>query len=621
MNTKKTKRDRKIERMIASVDALIENARALEAGYAEVLDRVHPAYQKSARNLVHYRAVRQYDLRKLQKQLGYLGLSRLGKAEEHVMANLLMTRSILQGFIKAKKLKIKKADLTFKQAPKLLTANTKALLGYRSKGRRVRIMVTLPSQAAEDGALVHDLLASGMNSVRINCAHDSPEAWEKMVGHVEAAREKVRKNCKICMDLAGPKIRTGIMTPGPQVAHFRPDRDMLGRVTHPALVWLGPPDVCSRDDADAFLPVPEDWVARVRKGDIVRFEDTRGQSRALRITDKDEDGRWAQCRKTAYVMTGTMLFRGEESDGVPVGELPPLEQRITLKPGDVLILHKDPSPGEPAVYADDGRLEKPAHLSVTAPEVFGRVHPGERVLFDDGKIGGVIEEVAPDELFVEITHAKAGRARLGADKGINFPDTDLQIRGLTDKDKRDLAFVAAHADVVNMSFVNTPQDVEDLQAEIARHDAADRLGIILKIETRQGFDNLTEILLAAMQTYPVGVMIARGDLAIECGWESMARIQEEILSLCEAAHVPDIWATQVLENLAKKGQPSRAEITDAATAQRAECVMLNKGPHILSAIRMLDTILKSTEAYQEKKAPMLPVLDVHEPEPVEHHGS
>ncbi|MBT8401942.1 MAG: pyruvate kinase, partial [Rhodothermia bacterium] len=82
-----------------------------------------------------------------------------------------------------------------------------------------------------------------------------------------------------------------------------------------------------------------------------------------------------------------------------------------------------------------------------------------------------------------------------------------------------------------------------------------------------------------------------------------------------------IWATQVLENLTKKGQPSRAEITDAATAQRAECVMLNKGPHILSAIRMLDTILKATEEYQEKKAPMLPVLDVPESELVEDHPS
>jgi len=103
-------------------------------------------------------------------------------------------------------------------------------------------------------------------------------------------------------------------------------------------------------------------------------------------------------------------------------------------------------------------------------------------------------------------------------------------------------------------------------------------------------------------------MIARGDLAIECGWGNMARIQQEILRICEAAHLPDIWATQVLENLAKKGLPSRAEITDAALSQQAECVMLNKGDHIFEAIQLLDKIIRDTEDYQDKMAPLSPEL-------------
>ena len=111
-----------------------------------------------------------------------------------------------------------------------------------------------------------------------------------------------------------------------------------------------------------------------------------------------------------------------------------------------------------------------------------------------------------------------------------------------------------------------------------------------------------------MQSYPQGVMIARGDLAIEGGWKNLAGMQEEIMRLCESAHVPIIWATQVLETLSKKGIPSRAEITDAAAAQQAECVMLNKGPHIVKSIKLLDTIMKSQEAYHKKKAPMLPKL-------------
>jgi pyruvate kinase len=107
-----------------------------------------------------------------------------------------------------------------------------------------------------------------------------------------------------------------------------------------------------------------------------------------------------------------------------------------------------------------------------------------------------------------------------------------------------------------------------------------------------------------MEHYPIGVMIARGDLAVEVGWQRLAEVQEEILKICAASHIPDIWATQVLETLAKKGRPSRAEITDAAMAQRADCIMLNKGPHILSAIKMLDNIIRIMQnSKSSKKSP------------------
>jgi pyruvate kinase len=129
--------------------------------------------------------------------------------------------------------------------------------------------------------------------------------------------------------------------------------------------------------------------------------------------------------------------------------------------------------------------------------------------------------------------------------------------------------------------------------------------LVLKIETRHGFEHLPGLLLAAMAGPAMGVMIARGDLAVECGFERLAELQEEILWICEAAHVPTIWATQVLENLSKSGMPSRAEITDAAMGERAECVMLNKGPHCAAAVAMLDDILVRMEAHQRKKRSLL----------------
>ena len=168
--------------------------------------------------------------------------------------------------------------------------------------------------------------------------------------------------------------------------------------------------------------------------------------------------------------------------------------------------------------------------------------------------------------------------------------------------------MARHADVVNFSFVNTRADVEELIHELDKHGVRDQLSIILKIETQRAFDNLNEILLTAMQVKYIGVMIARGDLAVETGWDHIGKVQREILSICSAAHIPVVWATQVLESMAKKGLPSRSEITDATSSLNAECVMLNKGLYINDAIQLLDQILSDMERYQEKSEAMLPQL-------------
>jgi pyruvate kinase len=116
------------------------------------------------------------------------------------------------------------------------------------------------------------------------------------------------------------------------------------------------------------------------------------------------------------------------------------------------------------------------------------------------------------------------------------------------------------------------------------------------------------MLFASLGWPAAGVMIARGDLAVECGFERMAEVQEEVLWACEAAHLPVVWATQVLETLARTGRPSRAEITDAAMGVRAECVMLNKGPHIVAAVTALADILCRMQAHQSKKRPLLRAL-------------
>jgi pyruvate kinase len=200
-------------------------------------------------------------------------------------------------------------------------------------------------------------------------------------------------------------------------------------------------------------------------------------------------------------------------------------------------------------------------------------------------------------------------ARLRPEKGINLPDTDLDTPALTAKDLEDLQFLVHHVDMVGLSFVRSDQDIQTLEREL-NHLSASHVGIVLKIENRQAFENLPQLLLASLRSPPDGVMLARGDLAAEVGFGRLAEVQEEVIWLCEAAHIPVIWATQVLENLARRGAPSRAEVADVVMSGRAECVMLNKGPYVVEAVRFLSSLLERMEAHRRKSRIMLRRLSI-----------
>jgi len=228
----------------------------------------------------------------------------------------------------------------------------------------------------------------------------------------------------------------------------------------------------------------------------------------------------------------------------------------------------------------------------------------------------VIKRASRQQMEVVITGASKGGSKLRSDKGINLPDTNIHLPALTEKDLSDLRFAVAKADMIGLSFVRRPDDIRQLAKRMAELGASG-VGIVLKIENRMAFEQLPEILLAGMQSPPLGIMVARGDLAVEVGFERLAEVQEEMLWLCEAAHAPVIWATQVLENLAQTGKPSRAEVTDAAMSSRAECVMLNKGPHVIEAVRFLDNVLERMQRHQQKKRSMLRKLSISEIGPPE----
>ena len=605
-----------MKNLIQQIVALRQDMLEVERRHVATAGSPHRNYEVSQRNLLHYLALRSHDLRPLQHELAVLGLSSLGRVESHVLASIDAVLRALRSLDGETVLRAKpESPLNFESGSQLLELHSRTLLGSSPPRRTVRIMVTLPSEAENDYTLIHSLLKQGMDVARINCAHDNPAVWERMIRHIRRAEKAQGRVCRILMDLCGPKLRTGPVEGGPAVVKLRPERDMLGTVIHPARVWMTPwnKPVSAPTQTDASLPVRYRWVSKLNVGDRIRFKDIRGARRSMTVVDVTSEGCWAELSKTAYITPGVVLTQRDadrkEKDGTAVGDFPLSPGSIDLANGDVLILTRHLRPGRGATRDRGGRVLSPARIACTLPEIFGDVQTGEHVWFDDGKIGGIIEKVEHDRIFVRITRTKVGGEKLRSDKGINLPDSALNLPALTKKDLEDLQFVAKHADMVGLSFAQNANDV-DLLLERLNQLSRNDLGIVLKVETRRGFEHLPSMLLAGMKSSSLGVMIARGDLAVECGFERMAEVQEEILWICEAAHCPVIWATQVLENLAKEGIPSRAEITDAAMGHRAEAVMLNKGPHILRAVETLDDILQRMEAHQIKKQSMMRELNL-----------
>jgi pyruvate kinase len=464
----------------------------------------------SALNLAQYLVLRRYDLRDIQAALMPWGLSSLGRIEARVMPNLdavIATLKVICGENITEPPNRPPIEAFF-EGNRLLRQHTEELFGATSLCHSVRIMVTLPTEAATNYELVREIVRRGASCMRINCAHDTPEIWQHMIDHIRQAEQENGTCCKIMMDLAGLKIRTGsVFAPLGKKRVFRGDHILLTRC------------VCE----------PEN----------------------------------------------------KEESGEPIEA--PVENFQTC---------------------------------CTAPEIIDLLEMNAPVYIDDGKIRTrVVDTRYPlsngqSGLLLQVTHASPKGVKLRPQKGLNFPNTILPFSPLTTKDLCDLDFIAVHADIIGYSFVQRATDIELLQQELNRRSRASlpSPAIVAKIETAIAVGNLPELIIHAAGKQSFGVMIARGDLAVEIGYQRLTEIQEEILWLCEAAHVPVIWATQVLESLVKKGMPSRGEMTDAAMSERAECVMLNKGPFIAEAITILNDVLTRMEAHQLKKTPQLRAL-------------
>lgn len=431
-----------------------------------------------ARNLAHYLALRGHDLIALQLRLSAYGLSSLGRSEADVMTALDALLATLRRLC---------GDAADYPARAATGAGEDALIhacdqifGACDSARHTRIMATLPSEAATDAGLVSALIDAGMDCARINCAHDDAAAWSRMIDNVRAASRRLGRNCRVLMDIAGPKLRI----------------------------------------------------------------------EAVRAPEKHR-----------------------------------------LHPGE-----------RPRLVAHLDKHSGPIAFSLNFPQVIAQLRPGAEISFDDGKAAGRIVSADDKGADIDIVAARAKGMRLKPDKGVNLPSIDLDLPPLTSKDLADLDLIAREADLVGFSFVQRVEDVLLLQAELAaRRDGQAAQALVLKIETPLAIRNLPRLIVESAARHPTAVMIARGDLAVEVGFARLSEMQEEILWLCEAAHIPVIWATQVLDQFVHEGVASRAETTDAAMAQRADCVMLNKGDYLPQGVGFLRDVITRMERHQSKK--------------------
>ena len=260
----------KLQEILVALDTVIDKIYEFEHKYRSQLNNVHPNYFESAKNLVHYLAMRSFNINIFQDKLEEIGLPVTMESQNNILYGLLNFRTIINSLLKNEIYDEEQNHLNNKQVKKILKKNSKALFGKIKNKRKTAILVTQPFEAANDKQFAQSLLKQGMDCARINCAHDDEIIWKQIIENIRAHE----KNCKIMMDLGGPKFRTGKMKPGPKVIHIKPKKNPLGQVIEPARIWLAPYGIQPPVDkeADVIIPVNKNGFEKQKRAPILFLE-------------------------------------------------------------------------------------------------------------------------------------------------------------------------------------------------------------------------------------------------------------------------------------------------------------------------------------------------------------
>ncbi len=248
--------------------------------------------------------------------------------------------------------------------------------------------------------------------------------------------------------------------------------------------------------------------------------------------------------------------------------------------------------GNRVVIAPGDFLGDASRLATSYENIAEDVEPGHRVLIDDGLLELRVEEVENGELVCVVVVG----GPISSHKGLNFPDSSLSIKGLTPKDIEDLRFgiEELHPDWIAFSFVRSGDEVREIKARI-REFGGD-VPVISKIEKHEAIEDIEDILRASD-----GIMVARGDLAVELSAERVPIEQKRIVARCRRLGKPVIVATQMLDSMIRNPRPTRAEVSDVANAifDRTDAVMLSGetaiGRYPLQSVGEMDRICRAAE--------------------------
>lgn len=560
---------------------------------------------KSLQNLNAYIKLRSMNITSLQNRLSDIGLSSLGRSQSCVINSINQDIIILSKLLnrKYKETNNDKKSLDFQEAKNIMIKNSK-IFGRLTNNFKTKVMVTLPSEAKDSPTLIADLIANGTSVLRINTAHDNANAWKSMATFIQDENQKQNRNVKIYVDLAGPKNRTGSIQ-----KLFTPFK--IGSWRNPKLVEIvahSSPNAFTQKSLDKEMPstlvVSDDFFNNCKDATILKIDDLeRAKHQSYTIIQKLEKIFIIVNKKISiYENTKVMIEKATIKLVSNLYNFLYLPQKIRLFKNDSFIItHKDMEGS--ANFEYDAKIYAGV-IGCTNKEIFKHVKIGDEIFIDDGKIGCTITDTNELGMVCEVFLAKKQGSILKEEKGINFPNTDLNISAITQADEKNFKDIVSFSDIIGLSFTQTAEDVKKLQ-NMLRAKGKTNIAIVSKIETKTALENLPEILTQLLKWDTYALMIARGDLAIEVGFDNLPYIQEEIFGICEAAHVPVIYATQILEGKMKNNLPSRAEVTDVAFAQRADCVMLNKGPYVVETILAVKNILKKIHTLHQKNRQLL----------------